>query len=232
MSRSTSRASPTRSPSRSGISPPSSDHRPEPVASCRCCSALISPASHGSRTSPAPAPSRRRQHWIGQERVPLLSAFFTVGASSRDRGNRAHRRQGTGLRAVRWTAASTPAARQLRRIRPRSPRRALPPRARQASRNPCRSGRAEHPRLLHPARRDRPLADRHRHRRVLESPGRRQATGSQLEDTIQLYAEIMRSFGIYLVVATQRPSATSSRATSRQTSRPVAHSGFPRTATR
>ena len=33
------------------------------------------------------------------------------------------------------------------------------------------------------------------------------ATGSQLEDTIQLYAEIMRSFGIYLVVATQRPSA-------------------------
>lgn len=33
------------------------------------------------------------------------------------------------------------------------------------------------------------------------------ATGSRLEDTIQKYAEIMRSFGIYLVIATQRPSA-------------------------
>jgi DNA segregation ATPase FtsK/SpoIIIE-like protein len=33
------------------------------------------------------------------------------------------------------------------------------------------------------------------------------ATGSRLEDTIQQYAEIMRSFGIYLVIATQRPSA-------------------------
>ena len=32
-------------------------------------------------------------------------------------------------------------------------------------------------------------------------------TGSQLEDTIQQYAEIMRSFGVYLVIATQRPSA-------------------------
>jgi DNA segregation ATPase FtsK/SpoIIIE-like protein len=33
------------------------------------------------------------------------------------------------------------------------------------------------------------------------------STGSQLEDTIQQYAEIMRSFGVYLVIATQRPSA-------------------------
>lgn len=33
------------------------------------------------------------------------------------------------------------------------------------------------------------------------------ATGSELEDVIQRYAEIMRSFGIYLVIATQRPSA-------------------------
>lgn len=33
------------------------------------------------------------------------------------------------------------------------------------------------------------------------------ATGSQLEDVVQKYAEIMRSFGVYLVIATQRPSA-------------------------
>jgi hypothetical protein len=33
------------------------------------------------------------------------------------------------------------------------------------------------------------------------------ATGSELEDVVQKYAEIMRSFGIYLVIATQRPSA-------------------------
>lgn len=33
------------------------------------------------------------------------------------------------------------------------------------------------------------------------------AMGSQLEDAIQKYAEIMRSFGVYLVIATQRPSA-------------------------
>lgn len=32
-------------------------------------------------------------------------------------------------------------------------------------------------------------------------------TGSRLEDTIQRYAEVMRSFGVYLVIATQRPSA-------------------------
>lgn len=33
------------------------------------------------------------------------------------------------------------------------------------------------------------------------------ATGTKLEDIIQQYAEIMRSFGVYLVIATQRPSA-------------------------
>jgi DNA segregation ATPase FtsK/SpoIIIE-like protein len=33
------------------------------------------------------------------------------------------------------------------------------------------------------------------------------ATGSRLEDIVQQYAEIMRSFGVYLVIATQRPSA-------------------------
>jgi hypothetical protein len=32
-------------------------------------------------------------------------------------------------------------------------------------------------------------------------------TGTRLEDTIQQYAEIMRAFGVYLVIATQRPSA-------------------------
>lgn len=31
--------------------------------------------------------------------------------------------------------------------------------------------------------------------------------GSQVEDIVQRYAEVMRSFGIYLVIATQRPSA-------------------------
>jgi hypothetical protein len=33
------------------------------------------------------------------------------------------------------------------------------------------------------------------------------AAGSQIEDIVQRYAEVMRSFGIYLVIATQRPSA-------------------------
>jgi hypothetical protein len=37
--------------------------------------------------------------------------------------------------------------------------------------------------------------------------GSDKAAGSGLEDTVQQYAEIMRSFGIYLVIATQRPSA-------------------------
>lgn len=37
--------------------------------------------------------------------------------------------------------------------------------------------------------------------------GTDKTTGSRLEDIVQQYAEIMRSFGIYLVIATQRPSA-------------------------
>ena len=37
--------------------------------------------------------------------------------------------------------------------------------------------------------------------------GADKTTGSRLEDIVQQYAEIMRSFGIYLVIATQRPSA-------------------------
>ena len=58
------------------------------------------------------------------------------------------------------------------------------------------------------------------------------ATGSQLEDTIQQYAEIMRSFGIYLVIATQRPSADIVTGRIKANLPRGAHSGCRRTATR